>query len=192
MSLKPWLFPLLTLLADLRHAGNSIAGTHTTSATTTLLFWNLLHNPESMDRCVKEAVDKLPDLRSDKLAYSVTEVEASLPFLRQCVRENFRTTPVFTMPLPRRVMAPEGMHIAGEHIEQGVSHLIAFKMVCVTKALLRPRLQFVTMHSTMTPRSGAPITMCLTQTGGSNQKMQSGPGISCTLALEGVNALARR
>ncbi|KAI3391285.1 hypothetical protein diail_7644 [Diaporthe ilicicola] len=55
------------------------------------------------------------------VAYSVTEVEASLPFLRQCVKENFRNTPVFTMPLARRVMAPEGIIIAGAHIEQGTS-----------------------------------------------------------------------
>lgn len=109
--------------------GNSIAGTHTTSATTTLLFWNLLHNPDAMERCVDEVRSKLPNLDSDKVAYSVTEVEASLPFLRQCVRENFRTTPVFTMPLPRRVMAPEGIVIAGEHIEQGVSHSIDYDML---------------------------------------------------------------
>lgn len=102
--------------------GNSIAGTHTTSATTTLLFWNLLHNPEAMERCMDEVRSKLVDLGSDKVAYSVTEVEASLPFLRQCVRENFRSTPVFTMPLTRRVMAPEGIIIAGEHIERGVGH----------------------------------------------------------------------
>ncbi|KAI7782798.1 hypothetical protein LA080_012839 [Diaporthe eres] len=101
--------------------GFIIAGTHTTSATSTLLFWNLLHNPDTMERCVDEIRSKLPDLGSDKVAYSVTEVEASLPFLRQCVRENFRTTPVFTMPLPRRVVAPEGVTIAGEHIEQGTS-----------------------------------------------------------------------
>lgn len=113
-------------LADQRDMDDSIAGTHTTSATTTLLFWNLLHNPDAMDRCVGEVVDKLPDLSSDKVAYSVTEVEASLPFLRQCVRENFRITPVFTMPLPRRVMAPEGIVIAGEHIAQGVGHCIVF------------------------------------------------------------------
>ncbi|KAK2606805.1 hypothetical protein N8I77_005531 [Diaporthe amygdali] len=101
--------------------GFIIAGTHTTSATTTLLFWNLLHNPDTMKKCVDEVESELPNLSSDKVAYSVTEVEASLPFLRQCVKENFRLTPVFTMPLARRVMAPEGIVIAGEHIEQGTS-----------------------------------------------------------------------
>lgn len=83
-----------------------------------------------------EVRSKLVDLDFEKVAYSVTEVEASLPFLRQCVRENFRTTPVFTMPLPRRVMAPEGIIIAGEHIEQGVGD----KEYLVTK--YGPRLMY--------------------------------------------------
>lgn len=46
---------------------------------------------------------------------------ASDKSLLRCVRENFRLTPVFTMPLARRVMAPEGVIIAGRHIPQGVS-----------------------------------------------------------------------
>lgn len=168
--------------------GNSIAGTHTTSATTTLLFWNLLHSPEAMGRCVDEVRSKLPNLDSDKVAYSVTEVEASLPFLRQCVRENFRTTPVFTMPLPRRVMAPEGIFIAGEHIEQGVSHSIDYYMLVRTNILLRHRSQFAIMHSTTTPKFGALTTKCLIRIDGRNQNMPSEPGISCILALEGVSA----
>ncbi|KAJ5019181.1 cytochrome p450 monooxygenase [Colletotrichum sp. SAR 10_99] len=57
----------------------------------------------------------------EKAAYSVTEVENSLPFLRACVKENFRLTPVFTMPLARRVTAPEGIVVAGRHIKQGTS-----------------------------------------------------------------------
>lgn len=168
--------------------GNSIAGTHTTSATTTLLFWNLLHNPEAMERCVNEVRGKLPNLGSDKVAYSVTEVEASLPFLRQCVRENFRTTPVFTMPLPRRVMAPEGIVIAEEHIEQGVSHSIDYYMLVRTNKRLRHRSQFATMRSTMTPKFGALTTKCLIRRDGRNQSMPSEPGISCILASEGVSA----
>lgn len=104
------------MLTELR-----IAGTHTTSATTSLLFYHLLHAPEIMSKCVEEVDAELPALDEDRSAYSVTEVEASLPYLRQCIKENFRITPVFTMPLARRVMAPEGVMIAGEHIKQGVS-----------------------------------------------------------------------
>ena len=76
-----------------------------------------------MTRCVSEIDEHLPPLTADLPAYSVTDVEKSLPYLRQCVRENFRITPVFTMPLARRVMAPEGVMIGGRHIPQGVSHV---------------------------------------------------------------------
>lgn len=172
--------------------GYSIAGTHTTSATSTLLFWNLLHNPDTMGRCVDEIRSKLPDLGSNKVAYSVTEVEASLPFLRQCVRENFRITPVFTMPLPRRVVAPEGVIIAGEHIEQGVGHNPVCDMLSGTNMLLRPQSQFVTMPSTTTQKSGESTTTYSTRTDGNSQRMRSEPGTSCILVLEGGNASARQ
>lgn len=157
--------------------GNSIAGTHTTSATSTLLFWNLLHNPDTMGRCVDEIRSKLPDLGSDKAAYSVTEVEASLPVLRQCVREDFRTTPVFTMPLPRRVVVPEGIIISGEHIEQGVGHETVCDMLVGTNVLHRPPSQCVTMPSTTIQKYGAPTTLCSTRTDGNSQRMRSEPGI---------------
>ncbi|CAG9941252.1 unnamed protein product [Clonostachys rosea f. rosea IK726] len=100
--------------------GFIIAGTHTTSATATLLFHHLLHAPDIMSKCVAEIDQNLGPLEGNP-AYSVTEAETSLPFVRQCVRENFRLTPVFTMPLARRVMAPEGIVIAGHHIKQGTS-----------------------------------------------------------------------
>lgn len=130
-----------------------------------------------MDRCVNEAVGKLPDLGPDKVAYSVTEVEASLPFLRQCVRENFRSTPVFTMPLPRRVMAPEGIVVAGQHIEQGVSYNTVCFILIMANVLLRHQSQSVTTHSITTLKSGAPITTFSTRTGGNNQNMPREPDI---------------
>lgn len=55
-----------------------------------------------------------------KKAYSFADVERALPYLRACVKENFRQTPMFTMPLARRVTAPEGIVVAGRHIKQGV------------------------------------------------------------------------
>lgn len=97
-----------------------IAGTHTTSATTSLLFYHLLHNPEYLAELVKEIDKNLPPLDNKKPAYSITEAETLLPFLRDCMRENFRITPVFTMPLARRVMHPEGLVISGQYIPQGV------------------------------------------------------------------------
>ncbi|PYH93842.1 cytochrome P450 [Aspergillus ellipticus CBS 707.79] len=101
--------------------GFIIAGTHTTSATTALLFYHLLHAPEYMEKCVQEIDQNLSPLTPDTPAYSVTAAEASLPFLRNCVKENFLITPVFTIPLARRVIAPEGVTISGHHIPQGTS-----------------------------------------------------------------------
>ncbi|KAK5046125.1 hypothetical protein LTR84_008582 [Exophiala bonariae] len=101
--------------------GFIIAGTHTTSASTTLLFYNLLHNPESMKQCISELDANLPPLGVDEAAYPVTDIESSLPYLRNCVKENFRITPVFTMPLARRITAPEGLTIEGHHFEKGTS-----------------------------------------------------------------------
>ena len=98
-----------------------IAGSNTTSATTTLLFYHLLHALEITAKCVAEVDGNLPPLGPDQPAYSVTDVETSLPFLRQCIRQNFRITSAFTMPLTRRVTAQEGIKISGRHIKQGVS-----------------------------------------------------------------------
>lgn len=68
-----------------------------------------------------EIETNIPPLEPGQPAYSVTTVESALPYLRQCVKENFRITPVFTMPLARRVMAPEGVIIGGRTLKQGVS-----------------------------------------------------------------------
>ncbi|OBT59094.1 hypothetical protein VE04_00705 [Pseudogymnoascus sp. 24MN13] len=101
--------------------GFIIAGTHTTSATVSLLFYHLLHAPDIMARCATEIDENLPPLTAGQSSYSVADVETSLPYLRQCIRENFRITPVFTMPLARRVTAPEGVTISGRHIPHGTS-----------------------------------------------------------------------
>lgn len=101
--------------------GFIIAGTHTTSATTTLLFWQLLHNPDALSELVAEIDKNLPPLPQDQVAHSITTLESSLPFLRDCMKENFRINPVFTMPLPRRITAGEGVTLDGEYIPQGTS-----------------------------------------------------------------------
>jgi cytochrome P450 len=126
------LHPLISQLKNphrvMRHSANnptlyyySIAGTHTTSATMTLLFYHLLHHPDLMAKCVAEIDTNLPPLQEDEGSYSVSAAESSLPYLKNCIKENFRVTPVFTMPLARRVLKPEGIIIAGKHIPYGVS-----------------------------------------------------------------------
>ena len=99
---------------------HSIAGTHTTAATTSLLFYHLLHSPATLQQCVEEIDTNMPDLGAEDAAYSTSLAEASLPFFRDCMKENFRITPVFTMPLARRVMAPGGIELGGQHIPGGV------------------------------------------------------------------------
>lgn len=76
-----------------------------------------------MKKCVAEIDTNLPALSEStgQLAYPASDVEASLPYLRQCIRENFRINPVFSFPLERKVMAREGVVISGRHIPQGVS-----------------------------------------------------------------------
>lgn len=78
-----------------------------------------------MAQCVAEIDEKLPVLQPDESAYSVTVTETSLPYLRNCMKENFRITPVFTMPLARRIRLPEGVNIAGKHIPYAVSHRLS-------------------------------------------------------------------
>jgi cytochrome P450 len=94
---------------------------HTTSATTSLLFSHLLHAPAIMEKCVSEIDAQLSTLSETQSANLSADVETSLPYLRRCVKENFRITPVFTMPLARRIMAPEGATIGRERISFGVS-----------------------------------------------------------------------
>lgn len=71
---------------------------------------------------MKEIDTKLPPLEDGQSAYPVSLVEASCPYLRDCMKENFRITPVFTMPLARRVLDPAGITIAEHYIPRGVSH----------------------------------------------------------------------
>lgn len=74
-----------------------------------------------MKQCISELDANLPALDADQAAHPITEIESALPYLRNCVKESFRLTPVFTMPLARRITAPEGLTIEGHHFEAGVS-----------------------------------------------------------------------
>lgn len=76
---------------------------------------------------------QLPPLSDDRRAFSLAEVENSLPYLRQCIKENFRITPVFTMPLARRVINLDGVTIGGEHIPYGV----CYKIMNSSKEMIR-------------------------------------------------------
>lgn len=101
--------------------GFIIAGTHTTSATATLLFNQLLRNSAVLSELVAEIDSNLPALASSQAAHSITTLESALPYLRDCMKENFRINPVFTMPLARRITADSGVLIDGVNIPKGSS-----------------------------------------------------------------------
>lgn len=98
----------------------SFAGIHPPAATMSMLFWNLLHHPEVMERATAEISQRLPPMTADRPAYSSSDVEQHLPYFRSCVKESFRNTPVFTMPLERRVV-DDSTFLNGRKIPKGVS-----------------------------------------------------------------------
>lgn len=99
--------------------GFLVAGSHTTSGTLTLFFYYLFHNPDVRHRLEDELCQKLPIIEHG--AYAFPGLEKVLPFMTACIRENFRHTPVFTMPLTRTVMERTGLVVDRERIPQGVS-----------------------------------------------------------------------
>jgi len=94
--------------------GMMVAGSHTTATTMTFLFYHLLHSPRIMEKLVKELDASNPGKRLSSM-----EGMAENAYFQACIKENLRYTPVFVMPLPRRV--PDGgREIAGEQIPAGV------------------------------------------------------------------------
>lgn len=98
-----------------------VAGSHTTSGSLTLLFYHILHNSTAAQKLTEELGQHTglgTSVEDDIPAFS--GLEQQLPYANACIRESFRVSPVFTMPLPRTVKEPEGMFIAGHHIPQMV------------------------------------------------------------------------
>ena len=102
----------------------SVAGSHSTSGTLTLLFWHLLQNPDVLATVQAEIESTLPPLAENQIAYPIQGLELSLNYLMACVRENFRINPVFTMPLWRRVGRPDGLQIGEHYIPHGVGFFL--------------------------------------------------------------------
>lgn len=115
--------------------GFLVAGSHTTSGTLTLLFYHLLQNAEASGKLTKELVAGLPwnNPEAESIpAYS--GLEAQLPYATACIRENFRISPVFTMPLPRTVCDPNGAVINGIHVPQGVRTIVFLRSIMLTNS----------------------------------------------------------
>lgn len=97
--------------------GMMVAGSHTTATTMTFLFYHILHSPRIMEKLVQELDASNPGTRLSSM-----EGMAENAYFQACIKENLRYTPVFVMPLPRRV--PDGgREIAGELIPAGVNSL---------------------------------------------------------------------
>ncbi|KAF5227131.1 hypothetical protein FANTH_14857 [Fusarium anthophilum] len=96
-----------------------VAGSHTTAGTLTLLFSHLLQNPSVLDEVIKEIDSNLSDISTPVMPFK--SLEERLPFTMACINENFRINPVFTMPLPRKVMTPGGIFIDGHAVPENVS-----------------------------------------------------------------------
>jgi cytochrome P450 len=97
----------------------SFAGIHPPAASLTMLLWNLLHNPTCLERAETEIDHNMPLMTPDRGPYNLADVERSLPWLRSCIKESFRFTPVFTMPLTRRIVDNETL-LNGKLIAKGV------------------------------------------------------------------------
>jgi cytochrome P450 len=102
--------------------GFLVAGSHTTSGSLTLLFHHLLYAPDAGDQLTRELEHAMPRVieNDDQTIPAFAGLEQRLPYLTACIRESFRVSPVFTMPLPRTVIEPDGMDIDGHHVPQGV------------------------------------------------------------------------
>ena len=94
--------------------GMIVAGSHTTATTMTFLFYHLLHSPQAMEKLVRELNESNPGTR-----LSAIDGLGEQKYFQACIKENFRYTATFAMPLPRHVPAG-GREIAGEFIPGGV------------------------------------------------------------------------
>ncbi|KAF2105145.1 cytochrome P450 [Rhizodiscina lignyota] len=98
-----------------------IAGAHTTSATVGFLFYHLMHNHDAAKKLAAELSDNLPLYQEGGNMVLYAGIESKLPYTMSCIKENFRISAVFNMPMPRLVTDPKGVEICGRHIPQGTS-----------------------------------------------------------------------
>ena len=73
-----------------------------------------------MENVVHELDEALPAL-TEIQSYPYSGLEAKLPYMQACIRENFRIAPVAALPLSRRIAPLGGMSVGGHHLPSGVS-----------------------------------------------------------------------
>lgn len=113
------------------HSANrySVAGSHTTGSTLTLLFYHLLKDPSVLASVVDEIDVQLANNASNNI-YEFSGLEAKLPYTLACIREGFRITPISAHLLPRRVDSPTGLQISDRVIPRGVRSLDTKNTAC--------------------------------------------------------------
>jgi cytochrome P450 len=109
-----------------------VAGSHSTSGTLGMLFYNISKNAAVLDQATQEIDTKLPNLPEGNCARAFDGLE-SLEYVVACVRENFRTDPVFTMTLWRYVQDPAGVRIGNTIVPPGVSPSFIVQMAYIPK-----------------------------------------------------------
>lgn len=93
-----------------------VAGSHTTYGSLTLLFKHIFDRRDIRDAVRKELDENAPSMKQGVLPY--TGLEMKLPYLSATMKESFRMTPVFQLPLPRIIPAT-GQTLAGQEIPGG-------------------------------------------------------------------------
>lgn len=79
-----------------------------------------------MKALLDELDSKLGPPSAGRKTHAVSNLEESLPYLMACIHENFRMTPVFTMPLWRRVTRSEGLAVENTVIPPNVGLPLKF------------------------------------------------------------------
>ncbi|KAF1995072.1 cytochrome P450 [Amniculicola lignicola CBS 123094] len=92
-----------------------IAGSDTTSTAMAGTFFYLAHNPQILQKLVKEIREAFSDVEEIVSGSKLS----SCSYLRACIDETMRMTPPVAGALPRQVL-PGGIDIDGHHVPPGV------------------------------------------------------------------------
>jgi cytochrome P450 len=93
-----------------------VAGSHTTYGSPVMLFKHVFDRLDIRSTVCQELDENLPPTAAG--VYPYPGLEAKLPHMSATMKESFRLTPIFQLPLPR-VIPPGGHMMAGQHLPGG-------------------------------------------------------------------------
>jgi cytochrome P450 len=93
-----------------------VAGSHTTYGSLVMLFKHIFNRSDVRSQVCHELDDNLASTAVG--AYPYPRLEAKLPYMSATMKESFRLTPIFQLPLPR-IIPPGGQTMAGQHVPEG-------------------------------------------------------------------------